>query len=130
MDEPFVNQDLSLYHRDEPLIKETADQVIKDFGLFEMEITFHGRQGTPYMELYEQVLPLITRMLAENNSRLYSLMYQIDIPESWWKIIRHENEEAALSSSITDAILQRELLKVVTRNYYRKGRLQGPGDKL
>jgi hypothetical protein len=126
MDSPFESRDLSRYRNDEPLIRETAEQVIKDFHLFEMEINFSGEYGTPYDELYAQAQPLILRMLLEDTGKLYALMYQIDVPDTWWARIREESEPSAVAHRITDAILQRELLKVLTRNYFRQGRVKGP----
>ncbi|HRY99894.1 MAG TPA: hypothetical protein P5550_12630 [Bacteroidales bacterium] len=114
---------LEKYHSNEPLIRETAEQVIKDFGLFEMVVTFRGDQGTPYDELFGQVLPHIRSLMEHENARLHALMYQIDIPESWWARIRREHSPDAVARGITDAILQRELFKVITRNHYRQRRL-------
>lgn len=126
MDISFSSTDISRYRNDGPLIRETAEQLIKDFNLFEMNISFSGGRGTPYEELYEQVLPLIQKMLLEDTGRLYALMYQIDIPDAWWRQIREAHEPSAVAHRITDAILQRELLKVVTRNYFRQSRLSAP----
>lgn len=128
-DQPgFDKGEIRKYYKEEALIRETAAQVIKDFGLFEMDIRFIGDKDTPYQELYEQVLPYIAEMLGNNTTNLFSLLYQIDIPDKWWEEIRQETSPSGLAAAIADAILQRELLKVLTRNHFRKQkRIEGQG---
>lgn len=46
-----------LYRHDLEIVRNTAAQVIKDFGLAGIEIAFSGNPQTAYQELLQQVTP-------------------------------------------------------------------------
>lgn len=116
------------HFQDQALIQETAEQVQKDFGLFDIRIHFSGTYDSPYDELSAELVPHIQEMLEKDMGGLYALLYQIDIPEKWWKRIREDMPASTMAHTITDAILQRELLKVITRNHFRQRRMEGERD--
>lgn len=124
----FLPVILDRHIQDQALIRETAEQVQKDFGLFDIHIHFSGTYDSPYDELAAELLPHIQEMLEKDMGGLYALLYQIDIPEKWWKKIREEMPASRMAHTITDAILQRELLKVITRNHFRQRRMEGGRD--
>jgi hypothetical protein len=54
---------------------------------------------------------------------LLSLLYQIDVSERSIQKKVESNPESQLSSAITDLILERELKKVITRNYFKENKI-------
>ena len=120
--------DISPYLNRIDILSETAQQVIKDFGMNGMEIKFSGNAENAYSELFSQILPLVEKLVNEKNSPLlgrgvggeafYNLMYRIDISESQIKKAVEASKDKTFSEVVTDLILKRELLKVVFRKQY------------
>ena len=100
------------------ILKETAQQIIKDFGMIGMEIKLSGNAENAYLELFSQILPLVDKMQKENFQSFYNLMYRIDISEIQIKKAVEDSKDRSFSEIVTDLILKRELLKVVFRKQY------------
>lgn len=121
--------DIQRFRKDLPIIRETADQIIKDFRFFDIHISFSGDGDHAYQELSDQIRPVIGELLLNQFERFLSLMYKIDVGDKSVQQALDLNDNARVSVAITDVIIQRELLKVVTRNYFRQKRLE-EGDTL
>lgn len=114
--------DIAPYLNRLDMLDDTAKQVIKDFGMQGIEIRFSGNSENAYAELFSQILPLIEKMQNENFQNFYNLMYRIDIPEGQIKKAVAQASDKSFSETVTDLILKRELLKVVTRKHYSAGK--------
>ena len=112
--------ELENYKKKEEIIKLTAEQIIKDFNQFGLEVSFSGVVQYAYNELYEQLLEHVIDLLNRNTQKLYALLYQIDLSENKIRNIFADNPEKNLSEIITELILDRELKKVVTRIYFKE----------
>jgi len=113
------SEDLEKAKTNEQFIIETAHQIIKDFGLFGIEISFSGKSITAYEELFRQLEEKLNILLINDYQKLLSLLYQIDLSE---KILNAGNLPVVHDSEaafITDLIIQRELIKVLTRHYFK-----------
>ena len=100
------------------IIRLTAEQVMKDFALFGLEITFSGNVINAYDELFEQLNLCLVDLLNSDYRRLLSLLYHIDISEKEMnKKLKSFSGEP--SEIITEMILERELKKVLIRKFYR-----------
>jgi endonuclease III len=110
---------IELYKNKAEFILQTAQQIIKDFGLFGLEITFSGNTDMAYEELFNQLNSTIRYLIENDFGRLYALLYQIDLSES--QIISKKREYPGHSDSeiITELVIHRELKKVLTRNYFK-----------
>lgn len=101
----------------EQIIKETAEQVIKDFSTFGMDIQFPDDIHYAYDSLFDQLKDLICDLMERYPEKLSSLLYQIDVDEKKIKNpdveIFHEHEW------ISEMILEREFHKVLTRHYFK-----------
>jgi hypothetical protein len=101
----------------EQIVKETALQVIKDFALFGMEISFPDDIHMAYDELFNQLTIFVESLMKRDPEKLSALLYQIDLDEKQMKNATiepfHEHEW------ISDMILEREFMKVLTRNYFK-----------
>jgi len=112
--------DISPYINKLEIIKSTANQIIKDFDMFGMEIKFSGNAYNAYEELFNQIEPHIKKMIDSNQSKFMGILYRIDVSDEQIKKALNENHSEPFSFIITDLIIKRELQKVVIRNYYKK----------
>ncbi len=110
---------LSEYFNKLDLIKDTANQIIKDFEMFGLEIKFSGNAYNAYEELFEQIQPHIKKIIDTNQSKFMGILYRIDVNDEHIKKAIKENASESFSEIITDLIIKRELQKVVIRNHYK-----------
>lgn len=110
--------DLENYRNESELIRLTAEQVIKDFALFGLNITFSGDTINAYNELFDQLDSILVELLNSDYRRLLSLLYHIDISEKELSqnLATHNYNHSAV---ITEMILERELKKVIIKKFYR-----------
>lgn len=101
------------------IINLTAQQVIKDFNQFGMDVSFSGLIYSAYDELFDQLILHISNLLNSSYQRLMSLLYQIDVGEAKLAKLIDERPGSSVAEVITEAILERELLKVLTRLYFK-----------
>lgn len=119
MNQLIKKEELLKARGNELYVKETAEQIIKDFALFGMDISFSGNVITAYDELFKQLEAHVSYLLTNNHDKLLALLYQIDLSE---KKLREELSSDSMLSEIqqiAELIIQRELLKVLTRHYFK-----------
>jgi hypothetical protein len=101
------------------IVRETADQIMKDFGMFGIEITFSGNVENAYPELHEQLINQISVYLDRDYSRLMAVLYQVDITEKEiakaHRELPHYNDLEVLAHQV----IFRDLKKVLFRRYYK-----------
>ncbi|MFT6166901.1 MAG: flavodoxin [Vicingaceae bacterium] len=112
------SSELVTYKNDQLIVDKVALQIQKDFQLYDEKIEFSGKQETAYDELFNQIKPVIFRMLELDSARFFSLLYAIDVEEKKVRTLLLGNEEADVATELTHLILERELLKVVTRQLF------------
>jgi hypothetical protein len=110
--------DLYLFYKREDIIRQTAAQIIKDFGYFNIEIEFSGKVENAYFELFQQLEPSIESLLKGNRQKFMNMLYKIDISETQLKNATNANKKKSLSNIVCELVIKRELQKVVIRNYY------------
>ncbi len=110
--------ELTPYYSRIDLLEKVVEQVKKDFNWFNFEITFKGKDETPYQELYKQILPLIDELLNDDYPKLMAMLYRIDLDEEFLNRKLKESEHADTDEVIADLILKRELQKVIIREMY------------
>lgn len=124
----FTENELQAYYRRVDLINKTAQQIIKDFDWYGMDIKFSGNADNAYHELFNQINSAIEKLLNTNAEKLMEVLYRIDINEKKVNSFSEDERESEggnkrkVSELLTELIIQRELQKVVTRNYF-SGRL-------
>ena len=111
---------ISQYFNQLDLIKQTANQIIKDFDMFGLEIKFSGNTYNAYEELFDQIQPHIAQLISKNHSKFMGIIYRIDLSDEQIKKAISENSSEPFDFIITDLIIKRELQKVVIRNHYKK----------
>ncbi len=110
---------ISQYFNRIDLIKETANQIIKDFDMFGFEIKFSGSVYNAYEELFEQIEPHISELVNSNLQKFMSILYRIDLSDEQIKKAVNDNSSEPFSAIVSDLIIKRELQKVVIRNHYK-----------
>jgi len=118
-DDKLQLNDLSPYYKRVEIIKDTAEQIKKDFEIFSESITFSGSPNTAYDELKSQIEPIISKLMNNNYERLLSVLYRIDVNEKSMSEEIYQRNDEEPSSIITDLIIERELKKVIIRNYFK-----------
>ncbi len=111
---------ISQYFNKLDIIQDTANQIIKDFDMFGLEIKFSGNAYNAYEELFEQIEPHIKNLIDTNQSKFMGILYRIDLNDEQIKKAVNENHSESFSEIITDLIIKRELQKVVIRKHYKK----------
>jgi hypothetical protein len=111
--------DIELYKTKTEVIRQTVEQVIKDFTMFGMDIEFSGNTDMAYEELFFQLSAQVSRLLEIDPHRLSALLYQVDLGEN--KVIEASalHPEWSLPEVISELVIHRELKKVLIRNYYK-----------
>ena len=110
--------DTTLYRHDLELIRQTAEQTIRDFELVGIDIHFSGNEETAYEELKNQITPALKKFIGEQNSRFWTLLYRVDIPEEHLNRLLKQQSIADFPEKLAALILEREFLKAVTRRYF------------
>jgi len=110
---------IELYKTRKELIRQTADQIIKDFGMFGLDIFFSGVSEMAYDELFSQMVIHINDLLNQDFQKLVSLLYQIDVSEKQIVIKEIEFPGYSKAEILAELVIHRELRKVITRNYYK-----------
>lgn len=108
------------YLKREDLVRETVDQIRRDFDAYDMEITFSGSLDNVYNEMHAQVKVLLEQLLAGSSQQLYALLYRIDISDQ--SIINAAQELPHYNhvEVIAHQIILRDLQKVLTRRYFKQ----------
>lgn len=103
----------------EDIILETIQQIMKDFGMFGLEITFSGDIEKAYSEIQAQLTYQIEKLFTNDLSKLYAILYQVDISNKSIEKAQNNMPEYTLIEVIASQIIFRELQKVLTRRYFK-----------
>lgn len=115
----FNNESLQSYCLKSELIRQTTEQILKDFNQYGIELTLPDSQAIHvYAELHAAIAPTIKKLLGINAALLMELLYRIDVSEA--ALSTSSKTKEAAHDKITRLIIYRELQKVVTRNYFSK----------
>ena len=116
-DIPAIHAQLEKAKREKEIIRLTAEQVVRDFTRFGLEVSFSGKASQAYEELFDQLKQHIQVLMETQSGRLEALLYQIDVNQK--KASRVIGRMQA-SEELTEMILERQLLKVLTRIYFKE----------
>ena len=106
------------YRYDLEIIRETADQIIRDFNIKEFEIIFSGNPNNAFDELKIQITPVIEKLFKADRSSFQSLLYRIDISERDYKQTLSQIHSKGFEVELSELVIRREFQKVITRKYF------------
>lgn len=109
------------YRHDLEVIRNTSSQMIKDFGMYGVEITFSGNPDSAYRELVSQAEPALEKLFRENRNAFMSLLYRIDIPEKSMNDLMVNEKRPHFFSKLSEMVVEREFLKVLIRKLFSRG---------
>jgi len=123
------NKNVSRFLNQEEIVRETAEQIMKDFGMFGVEITFSGNIGNAYNELHQQLIDQVSVLLKINYDLLLSVLYQVDITER--EIAKAERELPGYNhiEVLAHQIIVRDLKKVLLRRYFKSLESEGKNNQ-
>jgi hypothetical protein len=101
------------------IVRETAAQIMKDFGMFGIKITFSGEVDNAYDELHRQLTIQISKLVQNNYDKLLSVLYQVDITEREIAKAQTDLPHYSHLEIIAHQVIARELKKVLWRLYFK-----------
>jgi hypothetical protein len=113
------NSNVSGFFTEAEIVKETAEQIMKDFGMFGVEITFSGDTSNAYNELHHQLIDQISLLLERNYDLLLSVLYQVDITDREIAKATRELPHYNQVEIIAHQVIVRDLKKVLLRRYFK-----------
>ena len=113
------NSNVSGFFTQAEIVQETAEQIMKDFGMFGVEITFFGDTSQAYYELHKQLVEQISVLLNRNYELLLSVLYQVDITDREIAKATRELPDYNQVEIIAHQVIVRDLKKVLLRRYFK-----------
>ena len=113
------NTNVSGFLTQKEIVQQTAEQIIKDFGMFGVEITFSGNTLTAYDELHHQLIDQISLLVGRNYDLLLSVLYQVDITDREINKAEQELPHYNHIEIIAHQVIVRDLKKVLLRRYFK-----------
>lgn len=113
------NSNVSGFFTQAEIVQETAEQIMKDFGMFGVEITFSGDTTQAYNELHRQLIDQISILLERNYELLLSVLYQVDITDREIDRATRELPHYNQVEIIAHQVIVRDLKKVLLRRYFK-----------
>ncbi|MCK9616217.1 MAG: hypothetical protein M0R21_00100 [Lentimicrobiaceae bacterium] len=110
--------DIEPYRINQKIMWDTALQIQKDFGKYDLEIHFAGETYFAYSELYQQLCMQLANLVACDFGRVMSLLYQIDVDENAFSEAEKNFPDFQKHEIMAELIIRREMQKVVTRMYF------------
>jgi hypothetical protein len=123
------NSNVSGFLNQAEIVQETAEQIMKDFGMFGVEITFSGDISQAYNELHKQLIDQISLLLERNYDLLLSVLYQVDITEREIASAERELPHYNHVEIVAHQVIVRDLKKVLLRRYF-KSKDSSTGDSM
>ena len=115
-----MNLNTEKYRHDLEVVRNTAKQIIKDFGISGLEIIFSGNTHSAYKELLHQITPVLGQLYLHDREAFHGLLYRIDVDENKVKKIIKNSEGDNFERELAELVIEREFIKVLTRKLYSR----------
>jgi hypothetical protein len=109
---------LQPYFNRAEIVQQTAEQIMKDFGVFGLRINFSGNIEYAYSELHTQLIAQIDELIKTSYSTLIGVLYRIDLSEEELHKGTKELPNYNQVEAMAHLIIVRELKKVLSRKFY------------
>ena len=106
------------YRSDRGIIRETVMQLNRDINMDGMEVILSGNEQRAFVELKEQLIPIIDKLQKGERSFFNSLLYRIDINEKDYRAMMQNDGNTYFSDKLAELIIRREFQKVLTRHFF------------
>ncbi len=105
------------YKSDSNILELLIQQVNKDFNLIQ-DFVYEAGTELDWNLLVEKLEPVVDRLVNLDSERFFRLLYAIDIDEKKVKHILFGKHNERTSWSLSVLIMERELLKVITKKHF------------
>src|SRR5687767_9843494 len=109
-----IHEDVINKHPDVDWVNETAQQLIRDFAMLQINLEFEPLKNDKYQELFKQATAIIGDLYNHNYHVFLNLLYRIDLDEGRLHQLLSAMAPPRLYEQITEQILKREFMKVVS----------------
>ena len=106
------------FRTDLSIIRETAKQIERDFGIADLDLVISGNELLAFDELISQLCPIIHRLFKDDRKSLQAILYRVDLPEKEYRKALKSNDDEGTDQVLSKLIIQREFQKVLTRKYF------------
>jgi len=111
--------EIEKYRHDLEVVRDTATQVLKDFGIAGLQLHFSGSVETAYAELFDQLKPALKSLYDKSPEQFFGLLYRIDVDENQINKLGNRLNKSSYFDDLASLILEREFIKVLYRKLYR-----------
>lgn len=111
-----MNSEVDKFRTDLQVLRETAQQVQKDFESCGLEFQIANQEVLPYEGLLASVKEQVDALIQRHSGAFQNLLYRVDIPER--NFIQLQQTSNDFLHDLSRLILEREFMKVVTRKMY------------
>tara|TARA_R110002049_G_scaffold13333_4_gene58094 strand:+ start:722 stop:1084 length:363 start_codon:yes stop_codon:yes gene_type:complete len=115
-------QNIESYKTEQTYLNQSYVQLHKDIARTGIELQEIVKDKWSFDDLVDYLRPTIERLFEVNSEKLFAFFYTIDIPEKAIRAALNDNGSLGVSHAVTKLIIERELLKVLTKAYF-SGRL-------
>ena len=112
-----MTAEVEKFRKDLQVLKETAQQVQKDFETCGLGISFSENEILLYEELLSRVKQQVEKSMKMQEGAFHNLLYRIDIPEK--NFVQLKTTSNDFIHDLSRLILEREFMKVVTRRLFK-----------
>src|SRR5687767_5854936 len=110
-----IHEEIINKHAEVDWVEETAQQLIKDFAMLQLHLEFEPFRNDKYADLFTQATEIIGNLYTKNHHAFLNLLYRIDLDEMKLNQLISAGDPPLLYQQISEQILKREFLKVVSR---------------
>ena len=114
-----IHEEIINKHAEIDWVNETAQQLIKDFTMIQVDLELKPLKENAYADLFNQAVEKISTLYVNNYHVFLNLLYRIDLDENKVHEMVAAISPPLLYEQITELILKREFLKVVYRYKYK-----------
>jgi len=120
------SEQLGDFNNNRELVEGTIRQINKDFASTGIQIP-ESLDNNVYQTIFETLRPLLEELYENQLEKFYALMYTIDVDRLKINGAFLKPTLSLAYDEITDLIIQREILKVATRIWFKN---QNPGQEI
>ena len=102
-------------------------ELLKDYLQKELSIELAGKMSLE--QLKEQLSQHISYLINHNFRNLVNLLYRIDVNEARLRLLLNENTAKDAARIISGLIIERQLQKIKTRNYFKANDAESDEEK-
>ena len=113
----ITDEELQRHRKNKDLIEATIKQINKDFEAAGFNTPLE--LNSDYTLVKADLAQSIDYLLNTFHHRFISMLYRIDIPDHIILFALDPTEKEPAEQKLADIIIERELLKVLTKNYYK-----------